>query len=149
MQRLTCTLTLYMNVWNFLRSLPSLVCRDCDMVCVCVCIIVPLGTASQHFSMLGIPLRGPIIPMGKSNILKKKKSRKQIGLCMFQNHLFIWEITVFRASKTIFRGWKQGRAPTYTMIFSTVRHYTCPTKNCSKAHVVRNIYRPHEYYSCK
>ena len=36
MQRLTCTLTLYMNVCNFLRSLPSLVCRDCDMVCMCV-----------------------------------------------------------------------------------------------------------------
>ena len=77
MQRLTCTLTLYMNVWNFLRSLPSLVCRDCDMVCVCVCIIVPLGTANQHFSMIGIPLRGPIIPMGKSKILKKKKKKNR------------------------------------------------------------------------
>ena len=82
MQRLTCTLTLYMNVCNFLRSLPSLVCRDCDMVCVCVCIIVPLGTASQHFSMLGIPLRGPIIPMGKSNILKKKKKIQKTNWLM-------------------------------------------------------------------
>ena len=81
MQRLTCTLTLYMNVCNFLRSRPSLVCRDCDMVCVCVCIIVPLGTASQHFSMLGIPLRGPIIPMGKSKILKKKPEKKLAYAC--------------------------------------------------------------------
>ena len=119
MQRLTCTLTLYMNVCDFLRSLPSLVCRDY----VCVCIIVPLGTASQRFSMLGIPLRGPIIPMEKKKHYINKNPEK-IGLCMFQNHLFIWEFTVFRASKTIFRGWKQGRAPSCTVDMHTIPGFT-------------------------
>ena len=43
--------------------------------CVCVCIIVLLGTASQHFSMLGIPLRGTFITLGETK--SKRKSRKE------------------------------------------------------------------------
>ena len=115
MQRLTCTLTLYMNVCNFLRSLPSLVCRDCDMgVCMCVYHCSTGDCKSTFFYARNSPAWTNYSYGKKQNL--KKKSRKKCGLCMFQNHWFIWEFTVFRASKTIFRGWKQGRAPVNTYI---------------------------------
>ena len=78
-----------------------------------VCIIVLLGTASQHFSMLGIPLRGTFITLGESQIIEKSQEKSMF--IDVQKSLFYLGFIVFQVSKTILRGWKQGRPPKYTM----------------------------------
>ena len=60
-----------------------------------MCIIVLPGTASQHFSMLGIPLRGTFIALGESQINKKKKKNMFIDV---QKSLFfeIYSVSCFQ-----------------------------------------------------